>query len=249
MKAAYNSWRGENAETRYPFSDLSSLLSAEGYEIPRGVFVDAVFHGLSPAVPRLSSIAVSGQEATVTVTASEVLTGVYDLSGGSSQITLSDAFGRVGGAMYVDSALFVLEAAKLQGRAATFGEGAAEFVVDASSFAPGIGVAAVQAQDTRHSGKVWLVAGPGVYLSQDGQGIRIDLVGDPDWRRLSCQRSGVPVDRVHYLRSMNGMVPDAFGNFLWLVSEALADPVLRLGAGSSGGLSISVVCAKGLGDA
>jgi len=68
---------------------------------------------------------------------------------------------------------------------------------------------------------------------------RLDVVGDPYWRRAACAGSGGAYVAPTYLRTINGVGPDVHGNFsLTPLAWLTADPVLRVRA-EAGGLVLS----------
>ena len=174
------------------------------------------------------------------------MSGSFATGSGDDTITLYTPAGRKAGLLVIDAVEIESELSRLQGLEITFSSDALPFVVEASGFAPVAGVNEIWAEgDTVPlSGSVWLVAGPGVFFSVSGQDIRLDFVGDPEWRRLLCQRAGIPVERVNYLQTIRGLSPDPYGNFGLVLSQTLDDPLVRL-VSLPGDIGLELVCTKG----
>ena len=99
-------WRDEQAQSRYPFTDASTLVSTTGVFIDKDFFLDAVVYVLNGSAPLyLAAVTFEGQAITVSITDSggtTIITGqinpyetntsipLYDLNGRSAGVLVSD---------------------------------------------------------------------------------------------------------------------------------------------------------------
>jgi hypothetical protein len=84
------------------------------------------------------------------------------------------------------------------------------------------------------TGDVWLVGNRGVVIRKEGENIiRIDIVGEPLFKRYLCEDQG-KFTPPKFVKTINGCGPDEFGNFLLTATNHLAgDAVLRIYAESN----------------
>jgi hypothetical protein len=59
--------------------------------------------------------------------------------------------------------------------------------------------------------------------------IRVDIVGDPLTLRRACDTAGLPFSAPTFITSLNGIAPDEFGNFMFVVDDTgQPDTLLRV---------------------
>jgi hypothetical protein len=80
------------------------------------------------------------------------------------------------------------------------------------------------------SGLLNLVGDQGVVLRHEGNNvIRIDIIGEPLFKRFLCEPQSSAYPAKNYLKTINGCGPDAYGNFTLTASDhAVDDTVLRV---------------------
>jgi hypothetical protein len=200
-------WRNYFAGNNYPFSDTATLVNTEGDQnfIPEDTFLDAALYPIG-AEGRLylSKVTVVSGEATLYIgdeIVRELASGTLDLIDPGSTIRLEDSYGRAAG-------ILVSEPSRLltfQG----WTEGDHLFELDQTEFAarvitpmPEIGVRGFLLDDgTVVTGDIWFTGDDGVVLTpstaaepdpanpsgtREVNVIRVDVVGDPLFRRRLC---------------------------------------------------------------
>jgi hypothetical protein len=79
---------------------------------------------------------------------------------------------------------------------------------------------------------VWLIGEDGVVLRKDENAIRVDIVGDPLFKRKLCTTTGGNIELFvtpNFVRTVNGIKPDEYGNFTITANNELAgDTILRI---------------------
>jgi hypothetical protein len=259
-------WRAQNSTTKYPFSDRATLTNARGTVLVEGCILDCALYPVGAGVGLfISNVAVDHQQVVLSVadaTRRVVATGTMPLVNPPDDVALTDAYGRPAG-------LLVSESARL-GIFQSWGVGDHAFTPDATEFAatvcfptPDAGVSGFLLPDGSFlSGDVWLIGSDGVVLGLEDvpvparcagpahviRAVRLDVVGDPLFRRRLCTPTALFVTPrlVRRLRVLGPnqeftVTPDAAGNVLFTGNNALAaDSVLRLN-NSAGGLVLSAV--------
>lgn len=272
MQLRHQDWRLELEHTHYPFSPAAKLRNAAGVELEPDTFVDARLH------------AVGGREraflSRVVVDHAEIVLHVGDAGGPSRSsgrfalptppdlVRLVDDHGRPAGVL-------VSEANRLA-RLQSWGLGTHEFRVADTEFAvavqsplPEIGVRGLLLDDgTLVTGRARIVAEDGIVLRRfryelptaNGQpqvvdALRVDVVGDPLFRRRLCSPEDLfvtprPIRTVRVVAD-NGSFecgPDVFGRLTLQGNDSLvADPALRVRE-TANGLLIEVVGSSISGD-
>lgn len=246
-------WRKELEPTGYPFSPRATLVNAAGDTLPEGVFLDAALYPVG-GQERLHLANVNIAGTTVTLTIGDAgdparASGSFAMFAPPTDLKLLDSFGRPAG-------LFVSEPSRLA-VFSSWTSGDHPFTVDQSEFVAGVciptpevGLRGIVLDDgSLLSGEVWLVGDDGVVLSVESQDlpdasgrsvrhqvIRIDIVGDPLFRRRLCASGGLftTPNPVRQVRVVNGsqsftVSPDEFGDLKLAVNNRLApDTVLRV---------------------
>lgn len=260
----FEAWRRQHQATKYPFAESASLRNRAGKTLLEGMFLDAALYPVGgQAGLFLSGVVIDHAEATLYVgdtRETRRASVTFDLVSPPDELSLVDVYDRPAGVMVSESvrlAAFqswgvgehLFRQAESEFCAAvclpTAEEGLAGFLLDDGSFV---------------SGDVWLVGDDGVVVRSDDvvvgpaedprnvRALRVDVVGDPLFRRRLCADIGlfttprfVRVLRVTAADTTVDVTPDEYGDIkLTVDNDAAADTVLRI-TPISGGLQISVV--------
>lgn len=223
-------FRDENTYSKYPFTDLSSLVSDTGEELPRDALIDAVLHpvGLSQSLVLLS-VTIDGLTASFSIghDSEELCSGSIDLSGQNGAAAVVDGLGRPAGVLLFNPGTI----ATIQGwqnGVHSFGRNAT-FVPTVVIPSPEVAVRGLGAEsDVPLVNDVWIVGEDGVLVTDDNGDIRIDIVGDPLWRRAVCDRQP-DFQSPNFALTINGTPPDDYGNWRLVTGRALTPkPALRV---------------------
>jgi hypothetical protein len=243
----HRQWRDEQRESRYPFADGASLQTSTGLDLGYDTFLDGHLYPiggsarlfLSEAIVSSSNVTLwIGNTGTAHLAAAE-----FDPRDPPELLAFYDSVGRPAGVLVADG----LSLARFQGweRAThVFAEAATEFAASICCPLPEIGVRGFLTPDGDIlTGEVWLVGENGLVVREDpdvttGNGVvlRIDVVGDPLFRRALCNGVAnnpggeVPLFQPpRLLRTINHQPPDEFGNFTLTVGRNVAlAPILRI---------------------
>jgi len=229
-------WRKQNETIKYPFSSKSSLVNDAGMTIFEGVFVDASLYAIGGKDGTyISRIEVSFQTVTIWIGDSEEkfrASGTFSLVSMPEEVALLDAFDRPAGVLVsADARLNIFQSWAVG--AYDFKSSQTEFAATVCIPTPEVGVRGFILEDgSFFAADVWLIGEDGVVLTTDvvmvpqrsGESkpynvIRVDIVGDPLFRRRLC----VPVDlfespnfikqiRVIHTGGEFFCSPDEFGN-------------------------------------
>ena len=247
-------FRDELEHTNYPFGDAATLTNAAGDFIGESIFLDAVFYVIGAADRLyLSRVVITNSQATLYLgdsVSENVASGSFSLLSPPTAIRMLDAYGRPAG-------MLVSEPTRLAAFTSwTVGEhefelGETEFAAVCCVPTPEIGVRGFSLDDgSFFAGDVWLIGEDGVVLrhetethpSADGlmevidQVIRVDIVGDPLFRRRLCE---VPTffNTPKFVRQIViqeggrslSLTPDDYGDVKMTVgSNEASDTVLRI---------------------
>jgi len=229
-------WRDELAGSRYPFSDNSTLEGVSGTKIDKDLFLDAIIYAIGKTAP-LYLTAITSDYNKVTVFIEDAaretgITGEVNPYSDNPTIPLFDAYGRSAGLIVLDDQRLV----RLQGwplGTTDFGTNA-QFVASVvvplpESFVSGF----ILPDSSIVTGDVWFYGNNGVVVRKDDYGnIRFDMVGDPMFQRALCGLKGSNSDLFetpNFLKTINGIPADAYGNFLMTVNTEMAnDSILRI---------------------
>jgi len=193
-------WRPSLEDTNYPFSPVVSLKNSAGTVIPGNSFLDAHFYPIGGTTGiYLSKFSVSHTEITFHIgddSSSDIASGSVPTNTEiPSYVRLTDVYGRPAG-------IIVSEPQRLAAFGSfgvgdhEFTQGQTEFVATVCMPTPDIGLRGVVLPDGNvKSGQLWLVGEDGVVLRNSvteipGASIptiRVDIVGDPLFRRRLCQ--------------------------------------------------------------
>jgi hypothetical protein len=245
-------WRSQNSTTKYPFSDGASLVNDEGYTLLEGTFLDAsVFPVGAREQLHLSLVTVEPDLVTLAIGdryVAALATATFPLITPDPVVAFADPYGRPAG--------LLVSTAERMGVFQSWEVGDHPFTPAQSEFAatvcfpsPEGGLRGVLLEDgSFFAGDVWLVGDDGVVLREDTVSIdpgcaprpyrvvRVDVVGDPLFRRRLCQPAALfqtPrfVKRVYVVHSLGSFtcVPDAGGDVKLTTANHLAnDAALRV---------------------
>jgi hypothetical protein len=231
----HQEWRAEQYGSKYPFSDAATLRADSGMELGIAAIADAAL--FSPGAEnglRLTRIDVgTGAVGIVVGDAADAERGqaTFDPAAPPAAVPVLDAAGRTRGVLVPGDpeAVAVLQAWPRGSH--SFAAGAADFVPAVCLPMPEAAVRTVRGGDgSRLSGQVWLVGERGVVLRGDADRdtVRVDIVGDPLFRRRLCEDEG-EFRTPRLLRTINGLPPNADGNFPIFVADSdAARPALRV---------------------
>ena len=259
-------WRPSLEDTNYPFSPTVSLTNTEGEEIPQTSFLDAHFYPIGGSTGiYLSKFSVSHDEITFHIgddNSSDIASGSVPVVSLPDYVRLTDAYNRPAG-------IIVSEPQRLAAFG-SFGVGDHEFTQDQTEFVatvcmptPEIGLRGVVLPDGAiMSGTLWLVGEDGIVLTNstvtvpgkcgastiDYPVIRMDVVGDPLFRRRLCQpRELFTTPKfVQTIKVVNGeetweCAPDTNGRMFIQGNDSLAaKAALRVRTASDGTIELTV---------
>lgn len=240
-------WRAQNDTTKYPFSESATLVNEDGTMLLEGTFVDAAIYPIGGQVGLYITQVVIDHENVVvhigTASIPSLCTGTFPLLDAEDIIPLVDAYGRPAGVLVSDS----LRLAIFQ----SWGTGTHEFTRTQMEFAttvcvptPEIGVRGIQLETGEIlTGDVWLVGDDGVVFREETvvlpatceqaertvQVIRMDVVGDPLFRRRLCDATSqfetprfIKTIRVVSIDGEFECTPDEHGNLQLTANNAEA---------------------------
>ncbi len=225
-------WRDEAGESKFPLTDAATLRSTSGMVLSSGWMLDA---SLTPvggvSGTRLTRLVVATGQVTVEVGDDDSDTravGEFDPSDPPEGITLYDEAGRAAGLLVCS----LDESAAL----AAWPLGAHRFPVGAAPFASGVCHPVPEgrvlgfelASGEIFSGNAILVGENGVVLREEDGFVRVDIVGDPLFRRAVCGNSDV-FETPRFITSINGIPLGPDGSFRLAVGERAAQgSILRI---------------------
>lgn len=248
-------WREENGNNAFPFSSRATLVNAEGRVIVEGAFIDAALYPVGgQAGLFLSKVTISHESMTFYVGDSadrERASGTIALVNGPDNVYLVDKYDRPAGILVSESGrLSVFQAWGVGDHA--FEPAESEFAATVCLPTPRVGIRALALETGElFVGDVWLIGDDGVVLRTEEvitprdcgvdetavQAIRVDVVGDPLFRRRLC----TPPDLFSTPRFIKKIKvvdalgqhficrPDDFGGVLLVTNNASAvDTTLRI---------------------
>lgn len=227
-------WRDQQADSRYPFSDSSKLISGVT-EIPKDTFLDAALHPVGGTAPLyLKKIDIQANLVLLTISDSKNLievTGSFDPFGNADSIALVDRYGRNAGLLVCDEERIKRFQSWALG-SYDFGL-TAEFVASVTVPLPEYHVTGFILPDgSVVTGEVWFVGEKGIAVRKDEGAIRFDIIGDPLFKRFLCKDETSRNDLFvtpRFLKTINGIPADQYGNFVITVNNKVAgDTILRV---------------------
>lgn len=229
-KHLFPEWRNQQSESKYPFSDNATLTNGVD-TIPRSLFADARLFVVGGGSRQfLSQISVGIDSATISISDESeavIATGELEFTAIGETIALTDPFGRPAGVLVSTVEQLATLASWAVGDH-VFDLEHTEFTATVVAPQPQIGVRGFIAQGKLFAGDVYLVGEQGVFLTLDGEFIRVDIVGDPRARQRFCEQL-FSFEQPWFVRTINGHSSDKFGDFKILAGAQLAsDTVLRI---------------------
>ena len=235
----YEEWRDGNKYSNYPFSDTSTFKTLAGDLVLRYAISDASVHIIGGVAPFYikSVVSLSGTSAEIRIADSRitgalgyVVTGLVDLASTSNIVRLIDTNGRDSGILLLDADGANSIVSLTNEGDITFRASAMEFVSNVCVPLPDVGLRGfVLPDNTIVSGSVVFAGENGVVLEEDNGAIKINVVGDPYYARNCLTDQSIPVAPMCGLKTINGIPPDANGDFkLTTGSFNASDTALRI---------------------
>lgn len=225
-------YRDENRTINYPFADNASLISTSGLTIPTEMFYDAILYPIGDGA-RLSIGRITVEPRLVTLvlideTLSELATATFSPTSASEAVDFTDEFGRPAGMLLADTSQLTIAQSWAIGDH-SFMMGEAEFVASVTVPMPDVGVRGILLDDgTLLTGDTWLVGEDGVVLREVDGKIRVDIVGDPLFRRRLCSDADLFAAPV-FLKTINQLHGNRLGEFTLVVgTDESPDTALRI---------------------
>lgn len=234
----FPNFRDEQSDSKYPFADSATLETAgDALKFPRNGFIDAALYAIAGRERAyLSGVTVSRSAVSIFVGDEEntnVASAAYaPLSAPESgQLYLQDTYGRPAGMLIATKECLALLAGWPVGPH-VFDIEATEFVSSVVFPAREPCVRAIQSDDELNflTGDVWFIGDAGVVVRQvEEDVIKIDVVGEPLFKRLLCEGTAEDYSPGPYLQTINGCGPDEYGNFnITVVGQETPDTLLRI---------------------
>ncbi len=231
-------FRDEQADSRYPFADTATLRSSSiELSLPREGFIDAVIYTINGAVKAyLSQLVIDGSNVTIVVGTEdtiEMASATYNPLSvpDNGYLALYDVYNRPAGALIATRECLAFLSGWPIGTHA-FSLDATEFVSSLVIPAQETGVRAIQSEDELNflTGDVWLIGDAGVVIRQESEEvIRVDITGEPLFKRLLCEGTAENYSPGPFLQTINGCGPDEYGNFnITVVGENTPDSIMRI---------------------
>lgn len=265
----YPEWRSSNTDNNYPFAEHVTLVNDDGRMLLPGFLLDAVLYPIGGKVGLyLSQVVLTHDSVTIYVgTLAEPLlcSGSFDVVSPPDSVKLVDAAGRPAGLLVSESVRFAI----LQ----SLGVGTHEFAPEQTEFCasccvptPEVGVRGIQLPDGEVLvGDIWLVGDDGVVVRTEElsepagcrvtaetlSAIRIDIVGDPLYRRRLCS-GGALFSTPRFIETLRivgpnqtfDCAPDQYGEFkISILNASAQDTVLRFSP-TANGISVGAVGQK-----
>lgn len=186
----FPSWREESGDSKYPLADSATMRSLSGLTLSSQWLQDASLYPVGgEGGARLGRISVSPEWIEVFLSddgAAERASGGYDPRQSVDSIPLFDSVGRAAGILVFSPEESSALAAWPSGDH-RFSAAAAPFAAGVCHPVPSVGVSGFQLDSGEvFSGAVYLVGEDGVVLREESGGVRVDVVGDPLFRRKLC---------------------------------------------------------------
>jgi len=231
----FPSFREEYEMTKYPFMDDASLVSTTTKQtIERDIFLDASLYpiGVTSGPLYISNVNVKPRNVEIVIadrSRQPRAIASFDPLQAADVLDVVDLFGRPAGVLVSDTMRL--------SRFTAWATGDHQFAPTATQFAPSCciptpesGVRGMMTEDgALFTGDLVIIGENGVVVRKESNDvIRIDVVGDPLFRRKLC----TPVDLFttpRFIRTINGCPPDKYGNFNLTVGGNLnSETILRI---------------------
>lgn len=227
-------FRAQAVATNYPFDDRATLEADSGLLLSPDMVLDARLSvpGVAGRLG-LTSVGVTLESATFVVGNADLpaaASGTFDPRDPPEVLPLADPLGRPAGQLVLNPPAVAPLQAWPPGTH-TFADGAAEFVASAVEPLPAAGLEGFAVGGVLLADDVVVLGHNGVAASAAGDSLRLDVTGDPLFRRRACLDAGEYTTPA-FLRTINGAGPDARGGFLLVVAPtSKGATVLRIDAG------------------
>lgn len=226
-------FRDQQRFSKYPFADHATLISDDGLLFPDPMIVDASLYlvGASENI-RITQIEVAPRLITFYIgddLEPEMAKASFDPLQPPEILYFEDTYSRSAGIMVLD--LPTISSVN------TWGEGIHTFSPDATPFLAGIVIPLPEVvlrgfllpDGSLMTGHVPILGKDGVIVRQDDDGnIRIDIVGDPLFTRKICGEFDQILNSPIFLKTINGLLPDPYGNFHLSTADPALDEALRV---------------------
>jgi hypothetical protein len=255
-------WRKQNETTKYPFAERATLTSRAGKILLDGTFIDANLYPIGGTVGLyLSKVVVTHSTVTLYIGnegTPERCSTTFSILSPPTTLLLLDTYERPAGVLIsAEYRLGVFQALGIGTH--IFERSSTEFAATVCIPVPEHGVRGILLDDgTFLTGDVWLVGDDGVVLRKQtvfqndicgpipNSTIRVDIVGDPLYRRRLCNPQSLfntvnPIKMIRFVSdNMAFKCASADGNVTIGVNNAAAtDTILRI-TNTETGLKISV---------
>lgn len=229
-KHLFPEWRDQQRQSKYPFADHATLTNGLD-TLTKGLFLDARLFVLGGGDRQyLSSVTIEIDQAVFTIgdaDSAAIAYGVLDFTSIQDTIALEDAYGRPAGVLVSSADALAAFTSWTVGEHA-FTVDQAEFTATVTVPQPQPGVRGFIVEDTLFAQDVYLMGEQGVYLTQDGPYIRVDIVGDARARQRFCEQL-FSFEQPWFVRTINGYGPDVYGDFKIVSGANLStDTALRV---------------------
>lgn len=226
-------WRDQLKDTKYPFCDRSSLITANNLAIDKAAIYDASFYIVNwssklfiTSIEVLSAVATQANIYVGSPANKKVAHATIDPFNIPEIITFFDTLGRPAGIMVVDSiAMSFIQTWPIGDH--IFRE-TAEFVPAVVLPMPDNIVSSLKCENgALVNNNVWLIGEDGVVLRLEGNNnIRVDIIGDPLFKRRQALDNFITPK---FIKTINNIPPDDNGDFKIVVGNYEAsDTILRI---------------------
>ncbi len=239
-------FRDQYETTRYPFMDTATLVSSTGQAIDNDLFLDASLYpiGSLGGGVYISNISIKPRAIRISIadrSRKEKAAVVFDPLFAPDMLHIIDVWDRPAGVLISDALRLSRFTSWAEGDH-PFAPGGTQFVPSCVIPTPEIGVRGILTdKGDLFTGDLMVVGENGVVVRQDGpEVIRVDIVGDPLFRRKLC--SSVDLFKPPgFIKTINGCTPDKYGNFNLTVGGHLNDTTIVRIFKSDAGLVIEAV--------
>ena len=230
----FQEWRNNNAGVKYPFADNATLLSKEKYQLQNSLFVDARLYPMGTnGSCYLSSIMFSGDTIIFNVSDNSntnIASGSYTIASGADTVRLVDSYGRPAGVLVSSNSELETLTSSLGTNTVTFTSTSTPFDSSTVLPIPTNGVEGILLSDGYlATGTVWMVGTDGIVLNYDQNRVKVNVIGNPYAIQAVCRQNGLTPPAFVGVKTINGIKPDANGDFKFLLGKELAaNSIIRL---------------------
>lgn len=231
--AEFVAYREQFRSTPYPFGDLATLQSRDRQvQLDMEAFLDAALYPVGGGAGlRLTRLVVSPRVVQLEIglrVDAPLATCAFAPEDATDTLVFRDAQGRSAGILVVDPVRILALRAAPRG-VHEFAAGATEFAARCVTPVPVDGVLGLEVDGQLLTGDVWFVGDRGVVLRDDASGaVRVDVVGDVNASRRRCLEQSGAFAPPTLVRTINGLGPDAYGQFLLVPHAPDGETALRI---------------------